>query len=253
MAPTLTAITIALPIVAVANAVYLILSRQRRRQSDRAKSLLWTGMQHGGLHIPSVPAVLQVLQSIITVATAAILIVNNIAGGAATSSSPSPLLRCALETTWKQMYSAHDDAGIRRIQDALDCCGFNSVVDRAWPFPHGAGSATCAQSYGRTTACGVPWMQTAQRRAGMDLAVVLFVALFQAVTFLVKEWPTSSFGHRSHNGADQQSVRRPLLEGRVAEAYVDDVDEASNDANGHPDNNGPRLEPSGLQNDWSTN
>ncbi|EFX06396.1 tetraspanin tsp3 [Grosmannia clavigera kw1407] len=258
IAPTLTAFTIALPVAAIANAIYLILSRQRRSQTSRTKSLLWTSVQYGSVQLPSLPVVLQFLQGIITVATAAILIVNNIAGGSPSSSSPSPTLRCALETTWQQLYSAHDAAALRRIQDALNCCGFNSVVDRAWPFPHGSGSTTCAQSYGRTTACRVPWMQTVQRRAGVDLAVVVVVALFQVLTLVVREWPASSFSYHPHGSGEQQGVRRPLLEDRVAEAYTDDVDdvdgtdEAREDANNHQDSNGPRLEPSGLQNAWST-
>ena len=46
-------------------------------------------------------------------------------------------LACPLEQEWKGMFKRHDAEGIRAIQDALNCCGFKSVVDMPYPFPSG--------------------------------------------------------------------------------------------------------------------
>lgn len=43
---------------------------------------------------------------------------------------------CLLSTLWQRIFSSHDAQTIRRIQDAFNCCGFNTVRDRAWPFPN---------------------------------------------------------------------------------------------------------------------
>lgn len=294
MAHGLTGVIIALPIIALFNAAYLILSRQYRHQQQQQehlqqqlhqqlqqqpgtpahKSLTWTSVQYGAVRIPSLPATLQLLQGVLSIVVATLLIANNIVGGSASSaSSPSPLIRCALETTWQRLWSAHDAAALRRIQDALNCCGFNSVVDRAWPFPHGAGSATCAESYDRSTACRVPWMQTVQRRAGVELAMVVVVGLFQVGTLLARDWPLFGFSRSQRReyreNGDQQGVRRPLLQDRPSVAYVDDVEEAdgagaeaeagagaiaAGESEQRRDDglNGPRLEPSGLQNEWTS-
>lgn len=76
------------------------------------------------------------------------------------------------------MYRANDAEGIRRVQDVLDCCGFNSVRDRAFPFSRNSPS-TCAETYGRSSACRAPWMGALQSSAAIDFAVVVAVGLMQ--------------------------------------------------------------------------
>jgi hypothetical protein len=87
---------------------------------------------------------------------------------------PPSSLTCGLETNWEQLYKTKDVEGIRAIQDALKCCGFRTVKDRAFPF--GAPS-TCAKDFGRTKSCLAPWRQAEQKTAGWLLlvAIVIFV------------------------------------------------------------------------------
>lgn len=92
---------------------------------------------------------------------------------------PSEGLNCVLENTWKNKFRAHDARAVRQIQDLLDCCGFNSVKDRGYPWPKDGHASTCADTYGRDQACRGPWTKAMQTNAGIDLAVVLAVMLMQ--------------------------------------------------------------------------
>jgi hypothetical protein len=90
---------------------------------------------------------------------------------------------CGLEDQWKRLYTNKDADAIRRIQDRFDCCGFNTAVDRAWPFPHGRpqdgfGADQCKRTYGRDRPCVGPWRQAEQINAGVffTVATVLFLA-----------------------------------------------------------------------------
>ncbi|KAK5080485.1 hypothetical protein LTR05_008596 [Lithohypha guttulata] len=42
---------------------------------------------------------------------------------------------CLSELQWKHWFQNKDDGVIRSIQEKFCCCGFNSMRDRAWPFP----------------------------------------------------------------------------------------------------------------------
>ena len=55
---------------------------------------------------------------------------------------------CHTELQWKHWFQAKDER-IRSIQDQLHCCGFNSMVDRAWPFPaRGVNADECQRTSG---------------------------------------------------------------------------------------------------------
>lgn len=61
-------------------------------------------------------------------------------------------LSCQLETQWLALFRHKNSASIRNIQDRFDCCGFKSVLDKAWPFPsklekHGADA--CVRAFSR--------------------------------------------------------------------------------------------------------
>lgn len=43
-------------------------------------------------------------------------------------------LNCQLQKQWYTLHSQKNSASIRGIQDRMDCCGFRSLVDKAWPF-----------------------------------------------------------------------------------------------------------------------
>lgn len=46
-------------------------------------------------------------------------------------------LACPLQGNWSKMFQAKDGKHIQQIQDALNCCGFKTVKDMPFPFPHG--------------------------------------------------------------------------------------------------------------------
>lgn len=92
---------------------------------------------------------------------------------------PSPGLNCGLDEQWKNLWRTKDENAVRRIQDRYDCCGFNSLVDRAWPFVRkGIEPNACQTMFNRTRACAGPWRQAQQVNAGIFLTVaaVVFVA-----------------------------------------------------------------------------
>ena len=76
------------------------------------------------------------------------------------------------------MFRAHDAASIRHIQDRFDCCGFNSVRDRAYPFP-GSEPSTCPETYDRNVACRAAWTAAMQTNTGVDFGVVVAAELLQ--------------------------------------------------------------------------
>jgi len=91
---------------------------------------------------------------------------------------PPSNLNCRLDEQWQRLYSNKDETTIRRIQDRYDCCGFKSVLDRAWPFPaKGVSAGACQTKFGRTQSCAGPWRQAEQINAGLFLivAAVIFV------------------------------------------------------------------------------
>lgn len=94
--------------------------------------------------------------------------------------APASSLSCGLEEQWKRLYMSKDGAAVRRIQDRFDCCGFNSLRDRAWPFPHDhLGPEQCQARFDRTRSCAGPWRQAEQINAGLFLTVA-------AITFAIK-------------------------------------------------------------------
>jgi len=95
---------------------------------------------------------------------------------AATHIIPPSDLLCGLNTRWAQLYSSHNEAAIKAIQDGLSCCGFNSVKDRAWPFGASEPSA-CAAIFKRTNSCVAAWRQAEQINAGLLLIVALVAFL----------------------------------------------------------------------------
>jgi hypothetical protein len=90
---------------------------------------------------------------------------------------------CGLEDQWKKLWRNKDADAIQRIQDRFSCCGFNTVYDRAWPFPRGSpddklGADQCKRLYGRDRSCVGPWRQAQQMNSGLlfTVAGTIFVA-----------------------------------------------------------------------------
>lgn len=96
---------------------------------------------------------------------------------------PPDDLTCLLERNWSQLYSNKDEGAIKRIQETHQCCGFNTVKTKAWPFPDKNHSAdACAKLFNRQKSCLGDWRQDEQIFAGL----LLFVAL---MTFALKVCP----------------------------------------------------------------
>jgi len=139
------------------------------------------------LNLQGIISALHVIQSILTVVLATNLSYTMTKDGSTTD--------CLLQTRWQGMWSAHDRRGIERIQDAFDCCGFNSVKDRAWP------RDTCPALYGRFSACRQSWETALRTGSGLDFAVCLVVGLYQL-------WQFISFSYSSR----QQTAARGEVE-----------------------------------------
>ncbi|KAK4444436.1 hypothetical protein QBC34DRAFT_474909 [Podospora aff. communis PSN243] len=180
---------------------------------------------------------LPILTTILTTALATLLL---------SPSTPTPLRDCLLETKWKSLWQSHSASSIRAIQDALDCCGFRTTKDMAWPFPSGppgsgSGAETCVMRYpGRTQACREPWAAAMQSGAGWDAGVVIVVGVVQVLGLVygrgvvgeegwegsvwgrLGRWVGSVvFGDGRRGGGDRGEGARPLLEG----GRVEDVEE----------------------------
>lgn len=114
------------------------------------------------------PSILQILQGILTTALATLY---------ATDLAPSDTRSCELSTRWQRLFRAKDADTIRTIQDALQCCGFRTVKDMAWPFE--PKDVQCRVRFDRGLACQGPWTAALQRVAGVELGLVLAVAVLQ--------------------------------------------------------------------------
>jgi len=92
---------------------------------------------------------------------------------------------CGLADGWKQMFS-EKSIQIKSIQQSLECCGFASTKDRAYPFPGKDTTATaCVEKYGYSQPCA-PLLENANYRAAMTFFVVLLVAILTKVSLSVR-------------------------------------------------------------------
>ena len=99
---------------------------------------------------------------------------------ALTQMAPPSSLHCGLANRWSRLFSDKNSDIIRRIQDRYDCCGFNSVLDRAWPFPGGERTArACVEAFGRERSCFGRWRQDEQITGGLLLLVAVVNFLFK--------------------------------------------------------------------------
>ncbi|KAL7951012.1 hypothetical protein V8C42DRAFT_136194 [Trichoderma barbatum] len=241
---TVTFLTILLPIISFLNSyIYPTLLHSARNSSHP-------------LHRLS-PTILQTLQGIFTTILATLLFQDVV---------PSTTVECLLDNQWKRLFRAHDGESIRLIQDTLNCCGLNTVKDRAFPFPP-ADANTCAKTFGRDHACRGPWTTALRSSTGADFGVVIAVGLLQILSLLMTREGTNWWdAWRSVSWRRQQHVingeRRALLED-VTDA--DEIVERQEDST-HPrgyqslpateQENRPRVEPSPIHqedNHWRDN
>lgn len=84
---------------------------------------------------------------------------------------------CALVSEWTGYFREHNGAAIKGIQDALQCCGLNTVRTMAYPFPgHGVGVDECARTTGRSASCLARWRGEEQAVSVWMLAVGVVLA-----------------------------------------------------------------------------
>lgn len=202
ISPYMTIPTILLPVLALTNAfVYLRFGKSRKR------------------HDALLARALQVVQALCTTVLATLLFSNIV---------PSAVRDCLLSTIWQRLFSIHDAEAIRRIQDTFNCCGFNTVRDRAWPFADHQSARRCAETYGRQVSCAQPWLRALQQSSGLDFGIVLAVGLFQIATLFLlsgsmaldnegRVRPRGMIHYGSIDGIDGPETAR-LLPGVVGDA-----------------------------------
>ncbi|OQV07814.1 hypothetical protein CLAIMM_12187 [Cladophialophora immunda] len=88
---------------------------------------------------------------------------------------PSDIMSCSLESQWTNLFRAKNEDAVRGIENALRCCGFNSLQDRAWPFPsHDVDVRACERTLGYTRRCVDPWRNQEQVAVGLIAVASLF-------------------------------------------------------------------------------
>ncbi|POS88397.1 hypothetical protein EPUL_000049 [Erysiphe pulchra] len=122
---------------------------------------------------------------------------------------PESALNCALGERWQELFVNKDVQAIRAIQDNLECCGFRSVKDRAWPFKSNQPSS-CAQTYGRSQSCLVPWRRSEKTNASLIFLVVIvvFVTKVSAMIFVITKSTKTKRHLITFEGDEPQGVQR---------------------------------------------
>ncbi|KAF2470804.1 uncharacterized protein BDR25DRAFT_261987 [Lindgomyces ingoldianus] len=109
-----------------------------------------------------------------------------------THAAPPSGLNCGLEGRWRELFKQKDSEAIRTIQDAFKCCGLLNPHDQAWPFPDKTHNAhACEEAFGRTNGCLNAWKGEEQRVAGILMAVVGLVFVWQFAIIIVSTRQTS--------------------------------------------------------------
>ncbi|KAI0392465.1 hypothetical protein F5Y17DRAFT_357001 [Xylariaceae sp. FL0594] len=215
-----TVVTILLPLLAAAN-VYFTPVLNRLFASSR-------GYQQ------FIPSLLHILQGGLALVIATLAFQGFL---------PGRLLDCGLEGNWQHLWHAHDTRTIERIQNAFDCCGLRSGVDRSWPRDQ------CREIYGRTTSCLQPWRASMQRTSGLEFAIAVIVGLVQLAHLVylrrrnqIVEGGSSDYRRIPHHG---EITGRLIEEGREGYHDVEEDDNESDSVN-------PRSSPSASVNNNNT-
>jgi len=127
---------------------------------------------------------------------------------------PSDLRGCRTEIRWEHLFRTKNEAVVRSIQTQLHCCGFNSMHDRAWPFPsRNVLASACETTSGFRTYCGpllkekVLYVATINGLASASNTVMLLLLTF----------PTSRLLKQGHScpPGEEDNVRSDLLHGGI--------------------------------------
>ena len=136
--------------------------------------------------------------------------------------------QCRLETQWKRFWTGHDEQAIRHIQDVFKCCGFRTVKDRAWPFPHGNPNDTqpsCAVQFNRDVPCIGPWEKALQRNNSIGLFIVVVVALLQVGGMLFLWWSKARDGPAWARGFGGSATSQGYEQGQATQSLLQGVED----------------------------
>ncbi|ERS98983.1 hypothetical protein HMPREF1624_04178 [Sporothrix schenckii ATCC 58251] len=199
LSPALTVLAIVLPVVSFANTVVLpaaLAVDDGTNNNNNSSGRVLVFARRRPLLVASLVQALNAGQFLLAVVLAVLFLER---------SAPSAIRACVVGTAWQHLFATKNAAVVRRIQDALDCCGFNSVRDRAWPFAEdiGHGGAACAERFGRTQACAAPWTAALERTTGVEGGLAAGVLLLQAVLYFAAPWVAAALRQRQQ----QQSQR----------------------------------------------
>jgi len=152
------------------------------------------------------------------------------------------------------LFRAKNEKVIRRIQDALGCCGLHTTVDKAWPFQDKQrGVDACVKRYERTKSCFAGWRDEERGAAGMIVGVVVGVVVWKVLVLLVRSrgapWHNQEDGEAEQ--VDARNGGRRVLEYPDAETPYRDVP-AIEDVNDDDAVLASRVQPSQLRDDAET-
>jgi len=155
---------------------------------------------------------------------------------------------CVLETHWHHLFRTKNEDALKRIQDALDCCGLKTVLHEPWPFPP-VSLETCSKRYNRSTACEVPWITAGREVWGGMIGVATASIVIKALILILLRsqggWLGQAKVGNSHTiqRAITGSGRDTGLEGQ---RYLDDQEETPDNDAEEEGREGQTLFASGL-------
>jgi len=175
---------------------------------------------------------------------------------------PTSSLTCGLNTKWEELFRSKNEHAIRTIQDRFDCCGRNTLVDRAWPFGN---PSTCPQTFNRNQICFGPWRQAEQTYAGLLLLVAICVFIMKIMSLIslltTSSWahPKWAIGHVEEAEEEPEDDARATMRGLIEQSaggneYHDEPNgQTRNQAIDSAQSQAPRVQPSSLienGNEW---
>ncbi|KAH8152655.1 uncharacterized protein LAJ45_03496 [Morchella importuna] len=114
-----------------------------------------------------------------------LIIIDTVVVTQSLNNMPKSAIGCTLERTWRAWFRTKDAAHIKAVQEALNCCGFNTFKDQAWPFPDNDTKAEqCSLQSKTRTPCYQPWSQTHQLSASVFMMVAAVTLLSKGIIFL---------------------------------------------------------------------
>ncbi|KAI5838836.1 hypothetical protein DFP73DRAFT_248013 [Morchella snyderi] len=114
-----------------------------------------------------------------------LIVIDTVVMTQSLNNMPKSAIACPLERTWRAWFRAKDAVHIKAVQDALSCCGFNTYLDSAWPFPDkNTRPNQCSLQSKTHMSCYEPWSQKHQLSASVFMAVAAVTLLSKGIIFV---------------------------------------------------------------------